>query len=271
MSTIITMGNFKGGVGKTTTSCMVAYNLADKGYKTLIADLDPQGNSTDIMLKTKANFDNKIATFDQTLMKSVEEEDLSKSIIRVNNNLDLLASAPDFAMFSRYMEYIKDYDERVKYLGELFDKIRDNYDYIILDTPPTIMSIFSDSALYMSDYCLIVMQTHEDSFKGASSFLEYLQHTVIDEFKAPRIDLIGILPVLMQGKAPVDEYTLNAAIERFDKDGEHNLLNPPIKYWQRIKRMSVNGISRETMYERRVIHAYAVVTDEMLRRIKEME
>ena len=262
--TIITLGNFKGGVGKTTSANLIAYNLADEGHKTLLADLDPQGNATNMMLKTKANLDGEIVSFDNTLMKSVKDEDLTQSIINITDNLDLLASASDFALYPRYMEKIKDYNERVRYLETLFNKFKDNYEYIILDTPPTIMSLFADSALYMSDWCLIVMQTHKDSFDGSKAFIDYLQEYVIDAYKAPRLDLIGILPVLIKNNAPVDDYTLTSAKEAF---GEENLLNHHIRHMERIKRFPITGISTHEIYDMRVIQAYKEVTDEILERI----
>ncbi|GLB47625.1 copy number control protein [Philodulcilactobacillus myokoensis] len=268
MTTTITFGNFKGGVGKTTNATLIAYTLSRMGHRTLIADLDPQGNATNMLLKTKANIDGKIATFDQSLMRSVEDNNLSKSLISIDPHLDLLASAPDFAMYPRFMEKIHDYTERVKYLQQMFDPFRNNYDYIILDTPPTVMSLFTDSALYMSDYCLIVMQTHKDSFDGARAFIDYLQDYVIDKYKAPRLDLVGILPVLMQGRAPVDKLTLENAIKKF---GKENLFKNTIHYMQRIKRFPITGITDKTMYDKRVLHLYKLVTNEMLRRIKEIE
>lgn len=265
MTTVITLGNFKGGVGKTTSATLIAYNLANEGYSVLLGDLDPQGNATNLMLKTKANYDGKVSSFGQTLMKSVEEEDLTKSIISITKHLDLLASAPDFALYPRYMERINKYNDRVKYLGTLFDKIKSQYDYIILDTPPTIMSLFSDSALYMSDWCLIVMQTHKDSFDGSKAFIDYLQEYVIDAYKAPKLDLIGILPVLIKNNAPVDDYTLESAKKQF---GSENLLDHHIKHMERIKRLPITGIANEDLREKRVLQAYKEVTDEMLERIR---
>lgn len=268
MATTITLGNFKGGVGKTTSACLISYSLADMGYKTLIVDLDPQGNTTNMMLKTKANLSGEIATFDQSMMKSIEEEDLNKSIISIDRKLDLLASAPDFALYPRYMEKITNYSDRVQYLQKLFKKLDKDYDYIILDTPPTVMSLFTDSALYMSDYCLIVMQTHRDSFDGSKAFINYLQEYIIDTYGAPRLELIGILPVLMQGNAPVDKYTLKGAISEF---GKENLFKTVIKHMERVKRFPITGISKDTFYDIKVTHAYLEVTKEMLKRIKEIE
>lgn len=61
-SRVITFGNFKGGTGKTTTSTMVGIELARRNLKTLLVDLDPQGNATNLYLKTKENVDNEIVS-----------------------------------------------------------------------------------------------------------------------------------------------------------------------------------------------------------------
>ncbi|MHA8263776.1 ParA family protein [Lactobacillaceae bacterium Melli_B3] len=266
MTKIITLGNFKGGVGKTANSTLISYTLAKKGYKTLIVDLDPQGNATNIMLKTAANLSGELKHFDQSLMKSVEDGDLSKSIINITNNLDLLASAPDFSLFSRYMEKYTNYNERVKQFGKLVDKIKDNYDYIIIDTPPTI-SIYTDSALYISDYCLIVMQTHEHSFEGAQAYIEYIRDQMIGDYHAPKLDLVGILAVLMQANAPVDELTIDSAIEMF---GDENIFKTRVNFKQRIKRFGVTGITNDTKFDTKVFDLYEEVTDELLERIDDI-
>lgn len=267
MTRIITPGNFKGGVGKTSNSTLISYVLSNKGYKTLLVDLDPQGNATNLMLQTKANLEDNVSPFEQSLMKSVEEDDLSKSIINIKENFDLLASAPDFSLFPRYMEKINKYNDRVKYFSKLLDKIKDQYDYIIIDTPPTI-SLFTDSALYASDYCLIVMQTHEYSYEGARSYIEYIQNDVIDDFGAPRLEIIGILPVLMQAKAPVDELTLQSAIDEF---GEGNVLKNAVHFMQRIKRFPVTGITDSSKFDKKVFDLYDRVVDEIIERIEEVE
>ncbi|WP_267887267.1 ParA family protein [Levilactobacillus brevis] len=61
MTQTITFGNFKGGVGKTSNSTLVALDLSNRGYKTLLVDLDPQGNATNLLLNTKVNIDGKVA------------------------------------------------------------------------------------------------------------------------------------------------------------------------------------------------------------------
>lgn len=267
MTQIITFGNFKGGVGKTTNSTMVAFELNTRGLKTLLIDLDPQGNASNLFLKTKYNIEGTITSVQNSLMTAIEKEDLSSAIISIDTNLDLLASAPDFSLFPRYMERFEEYNSRVKYFSELLKPLQDKYDYIIIDIPPTI-SLITDSALYASDYCVIVMQTHEHSFIGANSFIEYIQNEVVNNYQAPRLEIVGILAVLLQAGAPVDEATVANAIEEF---GEQNIFNNKIYSMQRLKRYSITGITKGTMHDKKVQTVYKKVTDELLNRIEVIE
>lgn len=267
MSEVITFGNFKGGVGKTANSTMVALELSKRGFKTLLIDLDPQGNATTLFLKTKANLTDEMFTFDKSLMSSIESNDLSKSIINITDNLYLMASAPDFSLYPRYMEKFKNYNERVKQFDTLLTPIKADYDYVIIDIPPTI-SLITDSALYASDYSLIVMQTHEASFTGAETFIKYMQDEVINTYNAPRLELIGILAVLMQAGAPVDEATIINATETF---GENNILKTKIHAMQRIKRYGITGITFNSKHDQNVFDVYERVTDEILKKIEDIE
>lgn len=155
---IITFGNFKGGTGKTTNATLIGYTLADQGHKTLLIDMDPQGNATNLYLKTRNLATNESKNdFSQTLMTGIQQQDLQSTVISITNHLDLIPSAADFALFPRYMEQETNYDRRVAYLDTLLDPLKAQYDYIIVDIPPTI-SLITDSALFMSDYCVIVLQ-----------------------------------------------------------------------------------------------------------------
>ncbi|MDF3266334.1 ParA family protein [Lactiplantibacillus plantarum] len=267
MTQVITFGNFKGGVGKTSNSTMVALELSNRDFKTLLVDLDPQGNATNLYLKTKLNISNEVGHFDKTLMSSVEDGNLDSSIINIKDNLDLLASAPDFSLYPRYMEKLHNYNDRVKEFDRLLTPLKAKYDYVIIDIPPTI-SLITDSALYASDYCLIVMQTHEHSFEGAEAFIKYIQEEVIDEYQAPRLELVGILAVLLQAGAPVDEATVANAISKF---GEENLFKTRIHSMQRLKRYGITGITFKSKFDKRVFAVYKDVTDELLQRIEVIE
>lgn len=267
MAQIITFGNFKGGVGKTANSTMASYRLANQGKKTLLVDLDPQGNATNIFLKTKYNFGNDIDTFEKSLMTCIKEQNLDDAIINILPNLDLMASAPDFALYPRYMEQVTDYTARVKYLAKMLEPIKERYDYIIIDVPPTI-SLITDSALYASDYCIIVMQTHEHSLVGARAFLDYIQEEIVDTYHAPNLYVLGIIAVLMQAGAPVDEATVANAELEF---GKENIFDTMIHSMQRLKRYGLTGITEGTMHDNRVNEVYDNLIEEMEKRIEVIE
>lgn len=73
-SKVITFSNFKGGTGKTTNSTMTGIELARRGYKTLLIDLDPQANATNLYLKTKNNVGGEVTSFDETLMTAIKKQ-----------------------------------------------------------------------------------------------------------------------------------------------------------------------------------------------------
>lgn len=266
MTETITVGNLKGGVGKTTTATQLAFELSTRGYKVLLADLDPQANSTNILLKTKLNF-NKDAntTINLSLMESIKNKDLSKSLISITDHLDLLGSSADFALFPRFMEQqSRDYLERVKIFDKLLKPLKSAYNYIIIDVPPTV-SLITDTALYASDWVLIVVQTQQQSADGASSFLNYIQNDVIDQFKAPRLDLIGFLAVMLEKRSSVDQTILHNLREKFGSD---NVLNTIVPHMSRLKRFGITGITTDGYYDKQVAKVYQKVTDEVLERIK---
>lgn len=259
----ITFGNLKGGTGKTSNSTMSGIELARRGYKTLLIDLDPQANATNLYLKTKENVDGQIVSFEKTFMAAIEKKDLQATIIPIIDHLDVLPSSADFSLYPRYMEKKDpDYNARVRYLDELIKPLKEKYDYIIIDIPPTI-SLITDSALYASDYCLIVLQTQERSLQGAEAFIKYIQDEVIDTFKAPTLDVLGVLPVLLKNNAPVDLSTLEVAKEKFGDD----MLDVVIKNMERIKRYDVTGVTFKDQFDKKVQRVYKKVVDEILARI----
>lgn len=269
MTEVLTIGNLKGGVGKTTTATQLAFELSTRGYKVLLADLDPQANSSNILLKTKLNFDPDASTqIDSSLMESIRNHDLSKSLISITDNLDLLGSSADFALFPRYEEQQEhSYQKRVELFSKLLKPLKSAYDYILIDVPPTI-SVITDCALYASDWVLIVVQTQQQAFDGATSFLSYIQNDVIDQFKAPNLDLAGFLPVMLEKKSSVDQTILHDLRKNF---GDDNVLNTIVPHMSRLKRYGVTGITVDGYYDKKVAKVYEAVTNEVLERISNNE
>ncbi|RLJ81365.1 MULTISPECIES: ParA family protein [Planococcus] len=261
-ATVVTFGNFKGGTGKTTNSTMIAYALSDLGYKVLLSDQDPQANATSLYLKTKSEISGEIVSFKKTLMSAIQEENLEEIITEVKENLYLLPSFSDFALYPRFLEKkFPNEVDRVQYFSKLLGSVKNDFDFIFIDVPPT-SSIITDSALYASDFVVVVLQTQERSLQGAEVFTQYLQG-LIDDYGA-NLDIIGILPVLLKNGAAVDLATLENAKEIF---GEENLFDIVVKNMERLKRFDITGITDNDMHDRRVHNSYKAIAEEFIERL----
>lgn len=261
-ATVVTFGNFKGGTGKTTNSTMIAYALSNLGYKVLVSDQDPQANATSLYLKTKSEISGEIVSFNKTLMSAIQEENLEEIITEIKENLFLLPSFSDFALYPRFLEKkFPNEVNRVQYFSKLIEPLRNEFDFIFIDVPPTI-SIITDSSLYASDFVVVVLQTQERSLQGAEVFTKYLQ-SLIDDYGA-NLDIIGILPVLLKNGAAVDLATLENAKEIF---GEENLFNIVVKNMERLKRFDITGITNDDMHDRRVHDSYREIAEEFISRL----
>lgn len=261
---IVTFGNFKGGTGKTTNSTMIAHALSTQGYKVLLCDQDPQANATSLYLKTKALETDEIVTFNKTLMTAIKEENLAQIVTEIKENLYLLPSFSDFALYPRFLEkkFPNDSIARVQYFSSLIEPLKKDYDFIFIDVPPTI-SIITDAALYASDFVVVVLQTQERSLQGAEVFTGYLQ-SLIDDYGA-NLDIIGILPVLLKNGAAVDLATLESAREIF---GEENLFTNIVNNMERLKRFDITGITNEDMHDRKVHKSYKDIAEEFIARVQ---
>lgn len=261
---IVTFGNFKGGTGKTTNSTMIAHALAKMGYKVLLCDQDPQANATSLYLKTKALETDEIVPFNKTLMAAIQEENLGQIVTEIKENLYLLPSFSDFALYPRFLEkkFPNDTTARVQYFSSLIEPLKKDYDYIFVDVPPTI-SIITDAALYASDFVVVVLQTQERSLQGAEVFTGYLQ-SLIDDYGAD-LDIVGILPVLLKNGAAVDLSTLESAREIF---GPENLFENVVNNMERLKRFDITGITNEDMHDRKVHKSYETIAEEFIKRIQ---
>lgn len=260
MARTITIGNYKGGVGKTTNSVMIGFSLSRKKLKTLVIDIDAQANATKLLMLSQE----KEEMFDRTIMDGIRDEDFSDLIIPINEYLDLI---PAYKTLEEFPEYLytevkggkKARDFVIKNLGQ---EVFDNYDYVIIDVPPQSKEV-TRNAVVASDFVLISLQTQERSLTGAESYLEDLAN-IKEEYDLD-IDIIGILPVLLKNDGRVDMYILDNAKESF---GEDNIFKNHVPQLERLKRFDVNGISDEDYHDKRVLKIYEDITDELLERLK---
>ena len=278
MAIILTSLNYKGGVGKTKNTTLNAYEVAKKGYKCLVVDLDPQSNATTVLIRTKQAHDpDNVLSFEKTLMTAVREESLENLAVPIIENLDLLPSYIDFANYSTFLDkrfgvveegdpgYHEITEQKITYFNQLLEPLKAQYDYIFIDVPPT-KSYLTDSAVMSSNYILIVLQTQELSYDGAVQVLEDLRKLAV-EFNAD-FEICGVLPVLMDNNATLDQFVLANAAEVF---GEENIFTNKIPNMARLKRFDNTGIVENDRHDKRVIELYDKVASELIERINFFE
>lgn len=276
---VLVFSNFKGGAGKTSTGGLVAWELAKRGKKVLMIDFDSQQNMTDFYLRTKAQNEGlESIEADENVMTAITEHRTLKDVaITITDNLDLVATTMYFQKeYQTYLELnyplsseINAHEAekaRVQSLKPKIDEIRDEYDFIFLDVPPSISSP-NDTVFYAADDVIIVLQTQERSFSGAQSFIQYLQDFIIDSMGGD-VGVLGVIPVLSRKNAQVDETILADATELFDKS---NMFNTYVYLQERIKRMDMTGITenQSDIWDRKVEETFSKITDEILKRLKE--
>ena len=165
MGRIIAIANQKGGVGKTTTAINLSACLAEKGQKVLAIDMDPQGNMSSGLGLDKDSIDKTI--YDMIIGENDVEEVIDHGTI---DNLDILPSNVDLSAVE--IELI-DVDNKEFVVRDAIQKIRDNYDYIIIDCPPSL-SLLTINAMTTADSVLVPIQCEYYALEGLSQLI----HTV---------------------------------------------------------------------------------------------
>ena len=196
MSRIIAIANQKGGVGKTTTSINLSASLAALGKKVLLLDLDPQGNSTTGIGINKGDVDKTI--YDVLIGRCNIEDAIIHTEYR---RLDLLAATVNLSgLETEFFEKAKEEPNFVKgaQLKNKIDPIRDKYDYIIVDCPPTL-SIITINALTASNSVIIPVQCEFLALEGIMQLLNTIM--MAQRQLNPHLEIEGVLLTMLDSRA----------------------------------------------------------------------
>jgi chromosome partitioning protein len=180
---IIAIANQKGGVGKTTTTINLAAALASKGVKTLVVDLDPQGNSSMSFLD--------IHQLQKSMYDALTEDHIHLAdIIKPAEKIEKLFIAPATISLAKIeAKLIGELDSHYRLKDELAS-VQDAYDYVIIDTPPTL-GIITVNALVAASHVLVPIQASYFALEGTDDLLE-----TIDKIKVranPELQILGAL------------------------------------------------------------------------------
>ncbi len=182
MGRVIAIANQKGGVGKTTTSINLSAALAEKGKKVLVIDTDPQGNTTSGFGIEKNELENTIyeLLLGECSVQDCVIKDAYEGVAVIPSNVNLAAVE---------IELI-DTDRREFILKKEIDWVRDDYDYVIIDCPPSL-SMLTVNAMTAADSVLVPIQCEYYALEGLSQLI----HTVnlVKERLNPELDMEGVV------------------------------------------------------------------------------
>lgn len=255
MTKTILLTNYKGGVGKSTINSVFTYILAKRGKKVLAIDFDPQGH---LQKTLETTFNIKKSPM-QEFSKSILSGNLGNSIIKLTDNIDLIPADRGLSHFSESVANMN-YKVRYNFLREGLEGIKDKYDYVIIDTPPTFDTIVYNS-LVVADSVALVMQTEahsRDSSIDATQELVELHDNLDCDF-----DFTGVILYLYHD-AKVDRLVMQEAKDYFGDAVFKNI----VETQERVNWWNYFGIHDEKYWDKRAMNMYGKVLDELLERIE---
>ncbi len=206
MGTIICISSLKGGVGKTTTAVNLSAAFASMGKKTLMIDCDPQGSAT-----TGVGFDKRklTGTLYDALMGKIRIND-----VIFDTDIDHLKAIPVRGEFFRAELELISKPNKEQALRNLIADLRDTYDYIILDTPPSL-GLISINAMVAADKLLIPLQCE---FLAYESLLQLLRFAhLVRKRLNPSLKLTGVLLTMYDMGEKISHQIAGNARERLKK------------------------------------------------------
>lgn len=215
MGKAIAIFNQKGGVGKTTTNINLAASLAMKGKKVLVIDIDPQGNTTSGLGILKKN--RELTSYD---VLTDPDCDIRKTIVgTTTERLDLIPAS--VALAGAEVELVK-MDGREKMLKKALSVVKDDYDYIFVDCPPSL-GLLTINSLTAVDSVLIPIQCEFYALEGVSQLMSTIE--IVRKNLNPDLEIQGVILSMFDGRTNLSIQVVEE-VKKYFKDKVYTTVIP---------------------------------------------
>lgn len=204
MGKIISVANQKGGVGKTTTTVNLGTILAKRGKNVLLIDADPQGNATSGLGVTK---DVELSVYDVLIGETEVEQTLQETIIK---NLRICPSNISLAGAEVQLVPMMSREQRLK---TKLDKVKDKYDYILIDCPPSL-GLITLNAFTASDSVLIPIQCEYFALEGLGQLLNTVN--LVKKHLNKNLDIEGALLTMYDARTNLSNQVVKEVKKYFE-------------------------------------------------------
>ena len=253
MAKVVSFSNQKGGVGKTTSCVNLAAQIANKGKKVLLVDMDPQGNATSGLGISKAKIRKTIyeVIIGQCDIKDAMMKTAFKNLWIVPATIELAGAELE----------LHELDESLDFAKIAFDSVKEDFDYIFIDCPPSL-GLLTVKALSVSDGVVIPMQCEFYSLEGMSQLFNTIKK--IRQLFNPSLQVVGILLTMYNGRLTLTGQVV-AELKKYYAD---QLFRVPISRTVRLSEAPSYGapICYHDPYGKGALE-YAAVAKELMMRI----
>lgn len=252
----IMVGIQKGGVGKSTTTSIVAEILAEAGYNVLVVDLDSQGNSTQMLTqKNIYEFTGK------TILEAMKERNPNPYIYEVKQNLSLIPAEDMLSTFSRWVYVNENSAAPAEVLSETLGNLKVKYDFVLMDCPPNLGDLVTN-ATRCADYILIPVQLESFSMDALDRFVSFIKAS--KEKGYTNADILGMVYTMVDSRNATQK-AIGDAIRRIYKD---SIFDSQIRLRAKIKEYALLGVQMERKSDLAALEDYIKLTEEMIERVK---